>query len=151
MAHWQDRHRLVAAAYVVLRRPGGEILFLQRANTGYRDGHYSLPAGHLEGGESALAAAIREAREETGIDLDPAGVRLVHTQHRVGEERDHERLNVYFEATDWRGEPHNAEPHKCSALLWSCPSSPPHPLVPEIAVFLEHFERGSAFSALGFE
>ncbi len=150
MTRWQDRHRLVAAAYVIFRRHD-DILFLQRANTGYRDGEYSLPAGHLDGGESALAAAIREALEETGIVLDPASLRLVHTQHRVGDEADHERINLYFEATSWTGEPTNAEPHKCSALTWAPASHPPQPLVPEIVVLLEHLAVASPFSTMGFD
>lgn len=151
MTSWQNRHRVIAAAYVLFRRPTGEILFLQRANTGYRDGHYSLPAGHLDGGESALVAAIREAKEEVGITLSAGQLRLVHTQHLMGEEGDHERINLYFEATEWDGEPINAEPHKCTALVWAQPSSPPAPLVPEIAVLIHHFQAGSPFSTLGFD
>jgi len=150
MTRWQDRHRLVAAAYVIFRRDES-ILFLQRANTGYRDGEYSLPAGHLDGGESALAAAIREAREETGIELQSGELHLVHTQHRVGDEGDHERLNLYFEVTTWTGEPANVEPDKCTALIWAPASHPPQPLVPEIPVVLEHLERNSPFSTMGFE
>jgi 8-oxo-dGTP diphosphatase len=33
---------------------------------------YYLPGGKIEPGESARAAAVREAREEVGLDLDPA-------------------------------------------------------------------------------
>lgn len=150
MTGWWDRHRVIPAVYILLRRDG-EVLFLQRANTGYRDGEYSLPAGHLDGGESALAAAIREAREETGIILDPTNLRLVHTQHRVADEGDHERINLYFAVTTWNGEPTNAEPQKCTALTWAPASHPPQPLVPEIAVLLDHLQRESPFSTLGFE
>lgn len=38
--------------------------------------HWVLPKGHIEAGESPEAAAIREVREETGIDAstaDPVG------------------------------------------------------------------------------
>ncbi|WP_429353002.1 NUDIX domain-containing protein [Paraburkholderia sp. 32] len=41
----------------------GECLFIQRANTGFRDGQYALIAGHLEPGESIEACAIRESKE----------------------------------------------------------------------------------------
>lgn len=150
MTRWQDRHRVISAVYIIFRRED-DILFLRRANTGYRDGEYSLPAGHLDGGESALAAAVREAREETGVVLDPRALRLVHTQHRVGDEGDHERINLYFEAMSWTGEPVNAEPHKCSALAWAPVSAPPQPLVPEIAVLLDHLAHNSTFSTIGFE
>lgn len=38
-----------------------------------RDGELVLPKGHIEEGETAAEAAIREVREETGIDAQIAG------------------------------------------------------------------------------
>jgi 8-oxo-dGTP pyrophosphatase MutT (NUDIX family) len=32
-----------------------------------------LPKGHLDGDESELEAAVREVREETGVDAEPVG------------------------------------------------------------------------------
>ncbi len=37
--------------------------------TGHRDYSWSIPKGRLEAGEGYLDAAIRELREETGLDL----------------------------------------------------------------------------------
>ena len=47
-----------------------EILLTLRKNTGYRDGEYELPGGHVEAGEDLMQAMVREAREELLIDID---------------------------------------------------------------------------------
>lgn len=69
------------AVHLFLLR-GQEILLLRRYNTGYEDGNYSVPAGHLDGNEEVKAAAIREAKEECGIDLAPADLSLAGVMHR---------------------------------------------------------------------
>jgi ADP-ribose pyrophosphatase YjhB (NUDIX family) len=39
---------------------------------------WSLPGGHIEPGETASAAAVREVREETGVEAELAGLVDVH-------------------------------------------------------------------------
>ena len=41
-----------------------QILLSKRKNTGYKDGEYELPGGHLEENEDLYEAMIREAKEE---------------------------------------------------------------------------------------
>src|SRR5688500_139575 len=69
------RYRVVPAAYVVLLREeadGSDSALLQlRTGTGFMDGHWACgAAGHVEAGESVLAAAAREAAEELGVEVD---------------------------------------------------------------------------------
>jgi ADP-ribose pyrophosphatase YjhB (NUDIX family) len=149
MTHWRDRFSVVPAVYVIFRDED-KMLLLQRSNTGYRDGEYSLPAGHLDGGEPAVIAAVREAKEEAGVDIDPADLELVYTQHRVAEEGDHERINLFFEAKRWEGKPHNAEPHKCSELRWEHLDTMPGNLVPEVQNLLQGLAEGRSYGHFGF-
>lgn len=140
---------IIPAVYVLLRRDN-KILFIKRQNTGYRDGSYSLPAGHVDGGEAAITAAIREAKEEVGVDVLPEHLQLVHTQHRVAEGGDHERISLFFETTLWQGEPCNAEPDKCSELRWASVEALPETLVPELEHLFKHLKEQNSYGDFGF-
>nr|BFE67150.1 hypothetical protein GCM10020092_004510 [Actinoplanes digitatis] len=63
---------------------------------------------------------IREAREETGIDVATGDLRFLHVMHRAGEDGP-DRIGFFFAADAWTGEPYNAEPGKCSELVWADP------------------------------
>jgi hypothetical protein len=52
---------VVGDVHLILVNRAGRVLFGQRQNTGYEDGAWHLPSGHLEAGESVVAALIREA------------------------------------------------------------------------------------------
>jgi 8-oxo-dGTP diphosphatase len=131
-----ERFTVIPAVYIVLRRDD-KILLIRRANTGYHDGFYSLPAGHVDGKEPAIIAAAREAKEEIDVDIALIDLQLVHMMHRVAEEGDHERVDFYFEAKQWQGEPRNAEPAKCDDLAWFAPNELPEKTVPVVRKALE--------------
>jgi 8-oxo-dGTP diphosphatase len=60
--------RSPAAAAAVVAARGRDIVLVQRAIEPYR-GQWGLPAGFQEYGETPEEAAIREAREETGLEV----------------------------------------------------------------------------------
>lgn len=63
------------AAGILLFAPTGRCLFLRRAHSAV----WETPGGHIEPGESAFEAALRELHEETGFTglvLDPEPARL---------------------------------------------------------------------------
>jgi 8-oxo-dGTP diphosphatase len=66
---------IVAASAAVFR--GGRVLIARRVNPPQL---WSLPGGKVEPGESPAQAAVREVREETGVEIEivaPAGEREV--------------------------------------------------------------------------
>lgn len=58
---FQARHRFVAAAGGAVQDEHGRLLVMRRR------GHWDLPKGKLDDGEDSAAAALREVREECGL------------------------------------------------------------------------------------
>lgn len=112
-----ERFRIAVSVNILLKKEG-KYLLIRRANTGWADGYYTIPAGHLDGGEPLTAAAVREVKEEVGVDIDPKDLRLVHVMHRSDRDDDQERLDFYFSIEQWVGEPYLAEPEKSDDLKW---------------------------------
>lgn len=57
----------LSVSAVVRREPGGrEILLMQRSD----NGHWGLPGGYVEPGESVVEACAREVQEETGWQVE---------------------------------------------------------------------------------
>ena len=146
---WQDKFKMIASVYLLLIDDQERVLLLRRQNTGYKDGELGLPAGHVDGGESLRVAACREAKEEAGLELDPANLELVHTMHRhCG---DHERMDFFFTCRVWDGEPVNTEPEKCSELVWAPMKQLPDDVIDYYNVMFEHVSAGNVHSDLGWD
>lgn len=106
-----------AAVYAIIRNEKGAILFSQRKNTGFMDGKYQLPAGHMDGNETMKVAMIRELKEEIDIDVQEKDIRVVHISHRVSL-GGREYFDVYLEVSKFAGVPIINEPEKCSLLQY---------------------------------
>ena len=150
------RNRYPVAVHLLFFR-AGEVLLSRRYRTGWRDGEYSVPAGHVEAGETVTAAAVREAREEIGITLDPKDLEIVHVMHRAGDvgadgvlAADDERIDFFLAVRRWQGMPFNAEPQKCDDLTWRALSGLPSNMVPYVRSALERVREGMGYSEFGW-
>ncbi len=146
-----ERFRLVSAVHLFLVRDG-RVLLVRRCNTGYEDGNYSVPAGHLDGDEEVVAAAAREAWEEVGIAVDRGDLRVVGVMHRRAEagRMGDERIDFFLEASRWQGEVGNREPGKCDELVWAAPERLPANVIPYVRRALENWRRGVWFDSVGW-
>lgn len=142
-----ERFRLVSAVHLFLLRDG-EILLSRRANTGYEDGNWSVPAGHLDGGEEVRVAAAREAAEELGIRVRPTDLGVVGVMHRRATD---ERVDFFLAATQWDGEPRNLEPGKCDDVAWFALDRLPDNVVPYVARAIGNGCAGCWFDACGWD
>ena len=137
------RNGLIVDLHLILRQDV-RILFGLRRNTGFSDGMYHLPAGHLEDEETISAGAIREAKEELGIDIHPP----ICSWSTASALR---QAVALFEVRKWSGDLVNAEPHKCESLDWIPADRLPENIVPYAAVALQFIRDGENVGTYGWD
>lgn len=116
------RDRFPILVHTVLCR-GDRVLLLRRAHTGFLDGWYALPGGHLERGEGIRNCAIRECAEEVGVVVRPDALEpLAALAYRTGEDQG---VNFLFACRRFDGEPRIAEPDLFDDLRWCRPDAFP--------------------------
>ena len=143
----RERFKLIPAVYLILVR-GDEVLLARRCGTLFGAGQYALVQGHVDGGETATAAVVREAREEIGIEIVEADLRCVHVMHRDSEIG--EWFDLFFVCERWKNDPHIAEPDRCDDLVWRRVDDLPKNTMPYIQRVLGHWRRGEFFSTWGW-
>ena len=122
---------------------GDQILLIRRFNTGFADGQYSVPAGHLDGQE----AAVREALEEVGVQIEEGDIHYSSVMHRL--EGD-ERVDFFVHVQNWDGEIVNAEPEKCDEICWVNVEELPANTIPYIRRALQNHQDGIKFDEYGW-
>ncbi|MEV0364631.1 NUDIX hydrolase [Nocardia fusca] len=143
----EQRHKMIGDVHLLLTDGQGRVLFGRRANTGYEDGAYHLPSGHLEAGESVVAALVREAKEEIGVTIDPTGVGFAHVMHNSSSGG---RVAFFFRVERWEGEPANMEPDKCDDLAWFALDTLPDRMIGYCRDALGHIAGQRQFSTFGW-
>jgi 8-oxo-dGTP diphosphatase len=139
-----------AIASVILFRQDDKVALVLRQNTGWMDGYYALPGGRVDPGESFSQAAIREAKEEVGVDIESDNLKQFLVAHALGKDGE-VWVNTVFEALEWEGELHNAEPEKSESLEWFPLDELPENLTYNAKVYLEQIKSGSHFVEFGWD
>ncbi len=85
---------LVGVGAVIVDR--GRVLLVQRGHEPMK-GHWSIPGGLVELGESLTDAVVREIREETGLAVE--SVELIELLDRIY--RDGERIRYHYILADY--------------------------------------------------
>ncbi len=143
----RDRFRLLAACYL-LPIKGKKVLLSRRFNTGWKDGWYSLIAGHLDGNESVSDSMIREAKEESGIEIAKKDlVPLTSVHHKT---EDSEYVDFFFAVKKWKGEPQIKEPNKCDDMSWFPIDKLPEKLLPHVKQIIQNLDSNVPFFEHGW-
>lgn len=116
------RDRYPVAVHGILTDAAGCVLLIRRCGAGWGDGRLALPAGHVDLGETATAALVRELFEEVGIVFDAAVPVPAGVMFRLSAEP---RVDLFFTAPVGEQVPVIREPEKCSELVWADPSALP--------------------------
>lgn len=144
----EERYRPRCGLHLLLFNNEGQILLLRRSGTGFWDGYYSLPAGHLEEHESVTTGTAREAGEEIGVTIRTEDLEIGHVmQANIGQGR----IYFFFAAKKWQGVPENREPDKCDELRWADPDHLPEDMVPYVGWAIACFMKDVFFSEFGWD
>lgn len=102
-----------------------KFLLMQRQGS-HGEGSWSVPGGHLEFGETPEETAVREVREETGLEI--ANVAFAAVTNDIFQQENKHYLTVWMKS-DWvSGEPRITEPDKCIDQRWVSFDTLPNPL-----------------------
>lgn len=113
----EERYKSMIVVDLMLTRNNGdkkEVLLALRKNTGYNDGEYELPGGHVEANEDLMQAMIREAKEELNIKLKREDLKIKHILHHYKGNR----IKFIISANSYTGDLKIGEPDKCERLEW---------------------------------
>tara|TARA_Y100000034_G_scaffold130512_1_gene189165 strand:- start:2049 stop:2468 length:420 start_codon:yes stop_codon:yes gene_type:complete len=87
--NFMEEKKKFKAAMVVVLNDDKKVLLLKRSvNSNWMPKKWALPGGHIEKGESPKDAAVREAKEETNLDVDS-----------VHELKEQEQVMMYYSSS----------------------------------------------------
>ncbi|HEY8524242.1 MAG TPA: NUDIX domain-containing protein [Acidimicrobiales bacterium] len=140
---------IVPSANVIVVSDDGRILLIRRAD----NGNMALPGGGMDLGESITQTAVRETREETGVEVEIIGLVGIYTNPRHvieytsnGEVR--QEFSVVFTARPIGGEPRPSS--ESSEVVWIDPRQVADlQMHPSMRQRIEHFVEGRAEPYLG--
>jgi len=135
--------------------PGLEVLLLKRSDVGAFPNFWVFPGGRVDAGdpgddelERALHAAVREAREEVGLIVDPVEVHPF--SHWTPPPIQPRRFATWFFVAHWGGDEVAIDGHEIVDHCWMTPSdaiASTLPMAPPTIVTLHELDEAGSFAA----
>ena len=142
-----EREKFLSSIYLIIRNENGEVLLQRRQGTKLWPGFLALPAGHIDEGENAYEAAIREAKEELDIEIKIEDINDTFVVNRKNKSLS-PYYDVYFELGKYYGEIKINEPEKCSELVWSSIENLPEDMIDFEKEAINNNLKGIKFSVI---
>lgn len=124
--HSPPANSLVVAVAVLVRDDKGRVLMIQRSDNQM----WALPGGAQDIGETTREAAIREAREETGVAIEITGISGIYSDPRHviayddGEVR--QEFSIVFRARPVGGDGSVRPSDESTEVAWIHPADVPN-------------------------
>lgn len=106
----------------------------------YNNGFWSVPAGHVELGESFGQAAIRELLEETGLQAER--LEIIGLNNYVDSKKERQYVNIDFVVRSYSGVLQNREPELCAGWEWFSIDGLPSPLSSPTEIAIKSLTSG---------
>ncbi|QFG26518.1 NUDIX hydrolase [Actinomadura sp. WMMB 499] len=108
---------LVPSVNVVVTNANGDILMIRRTD----NDNWALPGGAIDLGESVAQAAVRETKEETGIDCEITGIVGIysdpkHVIHYTSNDEVRQEFSILLTARPTGGAPQTSDESR--EVLW---------------------------------
>ncbi|MEU7240303.1 NUDIX hydrolase [Streptomyces sparsogenes] len=111
-------------ADIIVVTPDRQVLLIER-NWAPFEGHWALPGGHRDPGESSREAAARELAEETGVSVAPGDLREIGTWNQPGRDPRGRYITDAYLAVVPVGTPIVAGDDARTAQWWPLDALPP--------------------------
>lgn len=132
----------------ILIKKGSKILLLKRKGS-HGEGEWALPGGYQEFGESLKECAIREVKEETGLEIKQKDLKLISVSEQKGfiKSDGGHFITIGF-LTEFKGKkrPKIGEPEKCERLDWFKLDQLPKPLFAPSRASITNFKKKIIFA-----
>ena len=126
-----------------------KILLGRRTNTGWMDGCLGLPGGHIEAGESPTIVMQREIKEELGVKVNLGDLEFLCIAARNTSPVEYASFELLIDNQKY--EFVNAEPEKCSELLWADIADLPDDIIDDFRTIIQRgLIQKETFLELGY-
>lgn len=117
---------VVVGVGVIITNTHGQILVGKRSSQ--HAPYWSIFGGHVDPGESFETCAIREIKEEIGIDIQPPTVFGISNNLQTYQQEGKHTVSICMHV-EYNGniEPKIMETDKCESLMWAFPNALPEP------------------------
>ena len=139
--------KFLSSVYLIIRNKNNDILLQRRQGTKLWPGFLALPAGHIDEGENAYDAIIREAKEELGIEILLENIIDTFVVSRRNKSLP-PYYDVYFEVSSYKGNIKINEPEKCSELVWCNIDNLPEDMIDYEKAAIINNKNGIKFSVI---